>query len=112
VDGPAVIALAPTLMENTTFPALIALAFKFVEFSPWNEDQGSLYNVMPTLLRKRRAAGIPVRRLELEQCAADSMLLYNLSQLVDDFILDKIGENDTDSESLGSVFGFSSEWDE
>ncbi|KAH9957779.1 hypothetical protein BC827DRAFT_1223123, partial [Russula dissimulans] len=66
--------LVHALMESAVFPALVTLGFKDVNFHfrYGTGDQVALRKSVSVLLRTRRDAGVPVRRLEFVACLYSS----------------------------------------
>ncbi|KAH9957778.1 hypothetical protein BC827DRAFT_1223120 [Russula dissimulans] len=96
VDKNGAAELVHALMESAVFPALVTLGFKDVNFSPlpWARDQVALCNSVPVLLRTRRDAGVPVRRLELVACVYSSRDMCR--EFVDDVAWDDNLNEDED----------------
>ncbi|KAI9507292.1 hypothetical protein F5148DRAFT_1206407 [Russula earlei] len=104
VDATGAFTLAPTLMRNTVFPALVNLAFKSVNFfaPSWLGEPQPLCVTVPELLGARRDAGIPIRRLEIAACVVEHTLMQSFVSVVDDVIWDNDRDNVSDTQWLDS----------
>lgn len=78
--------LDPTLKERNTFPSLVTLILQNINFyaslSP--EHTEPLGVVLPVILRARRDAGIPVRRVNLTSCVSAREWVESLREIIND----------------------------
>lgn len=90
VCGYSALTLAPKLKKRKTFPSLITLSLHDINFfkSVLPEQTEPFGVVLPVILRKRRKAGIPVRRVNVTSCALDEMWIEVLREFVDDVLWD------------------------
>jgi hypothetical protein len=114
VRGKMVVTLAPTLKERNAFPSLVTLSLQNIDFFTYlsTEHTGlqTLGVVLPVILRARRNAGIPVRRINLTSCMLTSFWIESLREVVDDvvFDFDQGHDSDSDSRSLSSAVDYDS----
>jgi F-box-like len=107
VRGHWAFTLAPKLKKRKTFPSLVTLSLHDIDFvfpmSPRQTDSESLDVVLPVILRKRRNAGIPVRRVNVTSCVVDDMWIEVLRGIVDDVVWDFDPGDYTDSQPSSAV---------
>jgi hypothetical protein len=91
--------LTPTLKKRNAFPSLVTLDLHDINFfGPLSPDYTEpLGAVLPVILRARRNAGIPVRRVNLATCVLSGTYLELLREVVNDVAWDFDQIQDSDS---------------
>lgn len=97
--------LAPKLKKRNAFPSLATLALQDVNFFTSMSPEGTfpLGVVLPVILRARRNAGNPVRRVNLTSCVFVGVMIESLREVVNDVAWDSDQGHDSESRSSSAI---------
>jgi hypothetical protein len=100
---------APTSSSHTatadmpvpTFPKLTSLFIKGLDFCEPDHHPDALYDVLSTMLRRRRTCKIPLKMLRFDYCIVTTNRANALRKLVPEFAQHGYGPNDSSPDESG-----------